>query len=138
MIEVIAIDGAPVSMAGDYFETLIYCDAPEMVKAYLQEVFDFDAIEWHSGEQPFIEIKAQQFLPDTLCEELRAFQEVKSIKKRAPVLPIMARKNVTIPFYQRNITAQKVGYCIKTPIFGALLRQWMDRLGGHLQWAVRG
>ncbi len=25
MIEVIAIDGVPVSMAGDYFETLIYC-----------------------------------------------------------------------------------------------------------------
>ena len=124
MIEVIAIDGAPVSMAGDYFETLIYCDAPKMVKAYLQEVFDFDSIKWHSGEQPFIEIKAQQFLPDTLCEELRAFQEVKSIKKRAPVLPIMARKNVTIPFYQRNITAQKVGYCIKTPIFGASLQMF--------------
>ena len=64
MIEVIAIDGAPVSMAGDYYETLIYCDAPEMVTEYLQEVFDFDSIEWHLGEHSFIEIKAQRFLPE--------------------------------------------------------------------------
>lgn len=32
MIEVIAIDGAAVSMAGDYCETLVYCDAPEKVQ----------------------------------------------------------------------------------------------------------
>ena len=29
MIEVIEIDGAPVSMAGDYYYTLIYCHTPE-------------------------------------------------------------------------------------------------------------
>ena len=98
MIEVIAIDGAPVSMAGDYYETLIYCDAPEMVTEYLQEVFDFDSIEWHLGEHSFIEIKAQRFLPEAFCDELLTFKEVKSIKKLAPVLPIMARKNVTVPF----------------------------------------
>ena len=98
MIEVIAIDGARVSMAGDYFETLICCDAPDRVKEFIQTVFDVDSMEWHSGEQPFIEIKAQQFLPDALCKELLAFSEVKSIKKLAPVLPIMARKNVTVPF----------------------------------------
>ncbi len=98
MVEVISIDGATVSMAGDYFETLIYCDTPENVKDYLQQVFDFDAVEWHPGDHSFIEIKAQQFLPDNLCNELMAFTEVHRIKKLAPVLPIMARKNGTVPF----------------------------------------
>jgi len=98
MIEVISIDGATVSIAGDYYETLIYCNAPEKVTRYIQDVFDYDSIEWHSGEHSFIEIKAQKFLPDNLCDELKAFEEVHRIKKLAPVLPIMARKNLTVPF----------------------------------------
>jgi len=98
MIEVISIDGAKVAMAGDYYETLIYCETPENVKAYLEKVFEADAIEWHAGETSFIEIKAKQFLPDSLYAELLGFPEVKFIKKLAPVLPIMARKNVTVPF----------------------------------------
>ena len=98
MIEVISIDGATVSMAGDYFETLIYCDLPEKVIAYIQEVFDIDFIEWHPGEYPFVEIKAQHFLPDNFCNELLVFGEVNCIKKLAPVLPIMARKNLSVPF----------------------------------------
>ena len=35
MIEVISIDGAKVSMAGDYFETLIYCDSQEKVTSFI-------------------------------------------------------------------------------------------------------
>ena len=98
MIEVISIDGETVSMAGDYYETLIYCTSPEKVKAYLSSVFEFDSVEWHPGEKPFLEIKAQQFLPENLCHELVAFPEVQCIKKLAPVLPIMARKNLYVPF----------------------------------------
>lgn len=98
MIEVIAIDGAPVSMAGDYFETLIYCSAPENIMRYISQVFEPDAIEWHPGENAFIEIKAASFLPDEYCAELLAFEEVSSIKKLAPVLPVMARKDLTVPF----------------------------------------
>lgn len=98
MIEVIAIDGAKVSMAGDYYETLIYCDTPERVTSYLDNVFEYDTIAWHQGEQSFLEIKAQQFLPDAICDELRTLANIKSIKKLAPVLPVMARSNLTVPF----------------------------------------
>lgn len=98
MIEVISIDGAKVSMAGDYYETLIYCEAPEKIKNYLEKVFVADFIEWHQGEPSFIEIRAQQFLPASLCEELLEFPEVKSIKKLAPILPVLARKNLSVPF----------------------------------------
>ena len=98
MIEVISIDGAAVSMAGDFFETLIYCDEPEKILNYVKNNFEYDAIEWHPAENGFIEIKAQQFLPENLCDELAAFTELRSIKKLAPVLPIMARKNLSVPF----------------------------------------
>ena len=98
MVEVISIDGATVSMAGDYYETLLYCSAPEKLTAYLQNNFIYDSIEWHPGENSFIEIKAQQFLPENLCQELHAFSELRYIKKLSPVLPVMARKNMTVPF----------------------------------------
>ena len=98
MIEVISIDGATVSMAGDYYETLIYCSSPEKVTDYVKNVFEFDSMHWHSGEHSFLEIKAQQFMPEEFCNELKAYSEVQKIKKLAPLLPSMARNNVTVPF----------------------------------------
>jgi L-serine dehydratase len=98
MIEVIAIDGASVSMAGDYFETLVYCENAEKVTAYINAVFEYDEMVYHHGEMPFVEIKAQQFLPVNICQELLAMDEVKTIKKLSPVLPVMSRKNLQVPF----------------------------------------
>ena len=99
MIEVIAIDGATVSMAGDYYETLIYCDAPERVYEYLiKNNFSFDSMEWREGDHSFVEIKAQQFVYHALGIKLLELPEVHHIKKIAPVLPIMARKKLSVPF----------------------------------------
>ena len=49
MIEVTEIDGVAVSMAGDYFETLIYCDEPEKIMAYIHASIPFDHLEFHGG-----------------------------------------------------------------------------------------
>jgi L-serine dehydratase len=54
MIEVIAIDEVPVCMAGDYFETLIYCKDPEHILAFLKASVPYDDIEFHRGESSFI------------------------------------------------------------------------------------
>lgn len=104
MIEVISIDGAGVSMAGDYFETLIYCDTPETITAYIRHVFPHDALSWHPGEHPFIEIKSQRPLPSAVCEALLSEYGVQKVKKLSPVLPVMARKDLTVPF----ITCQQM------------------------------
>ncbi len=98
MIEVIEIDGSEVSMAGDFYETLIYCSDAEKVIAYLNKVATYDQIDWHQGEISFIEIKAQQFLDDGFCQELLAMDEVFYIKKMSPVLPVMSRKDLVVPF----------------------------------------
>ncbi len=102
MIEVIAIDEVKVCMAGDYFETLIYCNDPENIIAYLNASVEFDEIEFHKGEISFIEIKSQDFLDDPIYNELLAMKEVLFIKQLQPVLPVMARKNLQVPFITCN------------------------------------
>lgn len=49
MIEVIEIDGVSVSMAGDYFETLIYCSQPEDIMAFLKASIAYDDIVFHKA-----------------------------------------------------------------------------------------
>lgn len=98
MIEVIEIDGSPVRMGGDYFETLVYVQDAEQVEAYLRATVDADEIRVHNTRQAFIEIKAQAFLPDNILAELRAMDAVLFIKQLAPVLPVMSRRDLEVPF----------------------------------------
>jgi L-serine dehydratase len=102
MIEVIAIDDIPVSMAGDYFETLVYCKDPEKIISFLEASIQYDAIEFHAGENAFIEIKAQAFADDAIYKELLAMEDVSCIKQLHPVLPVMARKDLQVPFITCN------------------------------------
>ncbi|MFZ9661540.1 MAG: L-serine ammonia-lyase, iron-sulfur-dependent, subunit alpha [Chitinophagaceae bacterium] len=102
MIEVINIDGNKVSMAGDYFETLIYCDDSDSIIKYLQSTISYDDILFHKGERSFIEIKSQQSLPETIVQELFHMNTVETIKCIQPVLPVRSRKNMTVPFITCN------------------------------------
>ena len=102
MIEVIAIDEVPVSMAGDYFETLIYCNKPDEILQFLKATITADDIELHKGETSFIEIKSQAFLDKDILSELQQMNGVLFIKQLHPVLPVMARKNLRVPFITCN------------------------------------
>ncbi len=102
MIEIISIDELPVSMAGDYFETLIYCSKPDSILKFLRASIDVDKIEWHNGPVSFIEIKSQSFLDASIYKELQDMEEVLFIKQLHPVLPVMARKNLQVPFITCN------------------------------------
>ncbi|MFN3840976.1 MAG: L-serine ammonia-lyase, iron-sulfur-dependent, subunit alpha [Cyclobacteriaceae bacterium] len=98
MIEVINIDGAGVRMAGDFYETLIYVTSPDQVFAFLEQSIEADELVVHWGDATFIEIKSQSFLDHTLLKELSAFDEIRSIKQLNPVLPVLSRKNLSVPF----------------------------------------
>lgn len=98
MIEVIEIDGAPVQMAGDYHETLIYVRQPGPVRRMLEAAEGFEALIHCPGKQSFVEIKARQVLPERLLQQLRTMPEVISVKRLAPVLPILSRKDLAVPF----------------------------------------
>ena len=98
MIEIIEIDGAKVTMAGDFYETLIYAKSPGHIIKFIEQSMSCDEITLHQGTSTFIEIKSNQFIPAGFCEELLAMEEVLFIKKINPVLPVMSRKNLTVPF----------------------------------------
>jgi L-serine dehydratase len=98
MIEVLQIDGAKVSIAGDFCETLVYLNSPAKVYHYLEAAVEFDEIVLYEGKATFIEIKSQQFPGDDIMAELMALDEVLFVKKIHPVLPVMSRKNLQVPF----------------------------------------
>lgn len=95
MIEVIEIDGTGVSIAGDYFETLAYCSETEKVAGSLRNEGVYDDVIVHHGDRTFVELKSRTA---PLVEALSAMNGVQFIRCLAPVLPILARKNITVPF----------------------------------------
>lgn len=100
MIRVTRIDEVPLTSAGDYFQTLIYTIADaENIERTLREKFDADAIEIGNGRAcAIVQVQAQKFVDDTLLDELRQQYDVQATKKLAPVLPVLSRKDLAVPF----------------------------------------
>ena len=98
MIEVIEIDGVGVAMAGDYFETLVYCTKSDEIISFLKASIAYDSIAFHQWEISFVEIKSQAPLDRIICDELNAMDSVLFIKCLKPVLPVMSRHNLQVPF----------------------------------------
>jgi L-serine dehydratase len=98
MIEVIEIDEAPLSFAGDCYLTLIYTTNAENVMDYLQHEVSYDGMELRSGAQPYIELKAQQFPDPSLIRELEQMESVTMVKLIRPVLPVLTAKNQKVTF----------------------------------------
>jgi len=98
MIEIIEIDGAKVFMAGDFYQTLVYVKTPGTIISFIEKSMLCDEITYRTGTSNFIEIKANQFLSQELCKELLSMDEVLFIKKINPVLPVMSRKDLAVPF----------------------------------------
>ncbi len=102
MIQVIEIDGAAVSMAGDFYQTLIYSTSPSSIMAYIEQSFSADELSLRKGDPSFIEIKSGQQIPDDLETSLLDMEAVLGIKKLNPVLPVLARKDLKVPFITCN------------------------------------
>ena len=100
IIEVIEIDGARVSMAGDYYETLIYFESGSgRLLEYIREWIPADEISIRRGlAARFVEIKSQEFLTPETISELRSKFEIRSIKQIRPVLPVLSRREMAVPF----------------------------------------
>ncbi|WP_299537170.1 L-serine ammonia-lyase, iron-sulfur-dependent, subunit alpha [Ulvibacterium sp.] len=102
MIEIIEIDGAAVSMSGDFYETLIYVtDAKDLI-AQIEQQFECDEVRLRKGTASFIEIKANRFMDLDLETWLLERDEALFVKKLHPVLPVLASKDVSVPFITCN------------------------------------
>lgn len=99
MIEVTEIDGTPVSIAGDYYETLLFPAVGTDALEYLAQNVEADEINLlQGGGGHWIEVKAQEFLPERVLDTLRSRFGVERVKMLAPVLPILSRRQMTVPF----------------------------------------
>ncbi len=100
MIEVVAIDGVPVSLAGDYFETLLYLDSGEAeLLGHSAEHVDTDEIALRRGAgTQFVEIKAQRVLDPDVAAMLRTQLGIRRLKQISPVLPVLSRQDMRVPF----------------------------------------
>jgi len=94
IIEVIEIDGVKVSMAGDYYETLInFGSGGDRLLAYLRENISADGIHILGNENTqFVEIKSQVVLAPETIFELQDRFDIQSIKQIAPVLPVTLKR----------------------------------------------
>ena len=100
MIEVVEIDGAQVSMRGDYHETLVYLDqGSEGLARTLSGQLDADDVRFCQGsEVQFLEIKAQQRLAPERVAHLLSAYGVRSVKTLSPVLPVLSHREMHVPF----------------------------------------
>ncbi len=98
MIEVQEIDGANVSMNGDYHKLLIYCDNPAAISAKLPKSFAFDEAIECLGDRNFLEIKNSKEFLDSDIKAISQLSGVAFIRKLRAVLPILSRKDLEVPF----------------------------------------
>ena len=91
MIEVVEIDGCPVTLYGDSFVTVLDVEG---------DVGDVLArLAGHADEVtatgPHVVVKAQTFVDDVA---LAAMPSVTRVRRLRPVMPVLSRKGMTVPF----------------------------------------
>jgi L-serine dehydratase len=99
MIEVVNLDGAEVNMGGGYWESLVYLKSDfENTLNWLNLEFDFDDLALHKGDKTFIEIKSSKELSADVASQLEGLVADIQIKTMKPVLPVLSRKDLKVPF----------------------------------------
>jgi L-serine dehydratase len=100
MIKIVDIDGFPVSIEGDYSETLIYSNTDcSVISDYLNKAIAVDEILIHtSNDTHLLEVKSQEFIDDTILSEITEKFDVLTVRKLSPVLPILSRDGLEVPF----------------------------------------
>jgi L-serine dehydratase len=99
-IELVEIDRFAISMAGDTYETLLFCQGDvDRLPAYLQKNLSVDGLHVLRGDtEQLVEIQSQGFLDPEILAELRSRFDVRAVKQIAPVLPVLSHRDMEVPF----------------------------------------
>jgi len=100
MIEIIELDGISIPMHGDYFETIIYTkkESKKIQDEILNKQLADEVLLYKGNGFDIVQIKSQKFLNASLKADLSARKNVISIVEINPVLPILSKRNIQVPF----------------------------------------
>jgi L-serine dehydratase len=98
MIEVQEIDGATVSIVGDFHELLVYTDDLLALSSSLSRIITAEFIEQHRGDRNFIELKRSHPFSTGELDAIKALPDVDFVRNLPPVLPILSREDLQVPF----------------------------------------
>ncbi|MFK8112046.1 MAG: L-serine ammonia-lyase, iron-sulfur-dependent, subunit alpha [Rubripirellula sp.] len=100
MIEVLEIDGAKVSIGGDYDETLIWLN--ENAKIDVSEVVDRlhvdDAILMETGSDQLLQIRSQAPISDERLASVLPADSFRDVCRMSAVLPVRSSGDLRVPF----------------------------------------
>ena len=96
MIEVVSIDGAKVTLYGDYAVTVLDTrDDGQSTAAALEALGELDAVRLTCSSPTSVIVCAQRFLTDA---EIALLPMVTRARRLSPVLPVRSRRGLTVPF----------------------------------------
>ena len=98
MIQVIALDGFPVDMAGDAFETLVFAPDEISVVDDLARHLPDTALAHRAGGRVLFEVRGDAFLADAVVDCLRSVAPGVTVARLNPVLPVLSRPGARLPF----------------------------------------
>ena len=99
MIEIIEIDGAAISLQGDFWETLVFL--PAVNKHVLAEIavwLKAEEISLKNCRQPFIHISTIKPIAAAALNKIRHHVAATQIAVLKPVLPVISRREIQVPF----------------------------------------
>jgi L-serine dehydratase len=96
MIEVVEIDGTPITLLGDYAVTLLDMDGDGLAAAAaLRARAEIDEVHLAAGAPARIAVCARHVLADA---ELAALPGIRRVRRLGSVLPVLSRRGLRVPF----------------------------------------
>lgn len=99
MVEIISIDGVDISILGDFFETLVFARSPDVLPSISSLLTNPDSVKvLESIDGTCVQIKTQMPLSSETIRALTIIDQVIMVRQLAPVLPILSRRDISVPF----------------------------------------
>ncbi len=100
IIAVTAIDGVPLEMRGDYYETLFFTGGPcGDLADTLKRWPHADSVVAHDGPRGgIVRVRGARFADEATVAEIRAAHDRAAVRRIAPVLPVLSRADIRVPF----------------------------------------
>lgn len=98
MIEITEIDGKHLSIKGDRHEVLIYGVNNKDIMQIMENRFANDDIILHPGDETMLQVRSLTPPDKSMLQELAGMKGVSRVCSIKPVLPVLSRKDMKVPF----------------------------------------